>query len=122
MNLGLNGLERSFCGSAVDSQEMVHQKGKVTIAIAQGRDENRDDVDAVVEVLAELPFADQFLQILVAGTDQAEVDFLGGAATEPLHGTLLKNAQKLALQIWIQCGDFVQEESAVLRGFDQSSA
>src|SRR5262249_35700556 len=80
-----------------------------------------DDVDAIVEVLAKAAFLYQVFQVIVRGTNQTKVDFLGRAAADPLHGPFLQDAKQFALQRWVQRGDFVKEKRAALRGFDQTS-
>ena len=112
-----------FDGGAIDSQEMVHQQRQVAIAIAQGRNRNRHHVDAVIEVFAESALAHQILEILVGGADQAEIDFLarsgrpGAARYAPAE-----RAEACSANLGFKRGDLVEEQRAVLRGFDQSGA
>ena len=40
--------------------------------------------------------------------------FLAGAATQSLHGALLKHTQQFALQAVVQCRDFVEEQRAAV--------
>jgi hypothetical protein len=58
----------------------VHgQLGNVLDVIAQGGHVDRKDVEPVVEVFAELALADQVLEVLVRGGDDADVGMHGFA-------------------------------------------
>jgi hypothetical protein len=62
-------------------QEFLDEERDVLFALAQGRDEERDDVEAVEEVFAEVAAGDLFPEVLVGGGDDADIDVegLGGA-------------------------------------------
>lgn len=75
----LHGLRREALGRlmhlvAEALQEVVGQEWDVLAALAQWGEENRDDMDAVVEILAKLPRLDRAPQILIRGSNKAEVD------------------------------------------------
>src|SRR5690348_17459210 len=64
-----------------------------TTLFRSGRYEDRDDVNAIVEILAEAAGTDHGFQVLVCGGQQAEIDGLRGATAQPLNCVLFKDAK-----------------------------
>ena len=98
---------------------MVHQQRNIAFALAQRRKENRDNIDAEIEILAEASLAHAVFQVIVCRRDQAKINFSGAAAAEPLHGAFLQDAQQLALQGRIERCDLVQKKRAIVRQFNE---
>src|SRR5262249_39047608 len=86
--------------------------------LAQRRQLDRNDVDPVVEVFAELAFLDGAFQVDVGRGDETEfrLDRLGAADT--LDFAFLNRPQQLGLKIEAQIADLVQEQRAVRRELD----
>ena len=99
----------------VAPQEELGQLRHVVDAVAQRRHPDRDDVDPVVEVLAEPPFLDRLLEVDVGRGDQAELGLDRLGAADPLDLALLDRAQQLGLQVEPQVADLVEEQRAVRR-------
>ena len=76
---------------------MLGEDADVLAALAQRRHVERDDVEPVVEVLAEALLLHHMAEVLVRRGDDADVhaDRLGGA--EPLELAFLQHAQDLRL-------------------------
>ena len=55
-------------------EEELHQQRQVALALAQRRDVDVEDVQPVVEVLAEQPLGDPLLEVAVGRRDDAHVD------------------------------------------------
>ena len=72
---------------------MVHQRRNVLPAVAQRRQFDTEDVEAVEKVRTELTLFNQFFQILVGGGDASEVHFNGLVATDASEFALLQNPQ-----------------------------
>src|SRR5258708_1083597 len=89
---------------------MVDQKRDVAVAVTQRWNEDGHDVDAEVEVFTEAAFAYRVFEVFVGGGDQAEIDFAGDAAAEPLHGAFLQDAEEFALEVGVKGGDFGEKE------------
>ena len=68
-------------------------------AIAQRRQRDREDVEPVVEVLAELAVGDQLLEVAVGRRDDAHVDLDRLGAADALELALLQHAQQLDLHL-----------------------
>ena len=93
-------------------EEQPRQLRQVLDAIAQRRHPDRDDVDPVVEVLAEPPFLDRLLEVDVGRGDQAEVGLDRLGAADALDLPFLDRAQQLGLQVEAQVADLVEEQRA----------
>ena len=100
---------------AVALEEQPRQLRQIFDPIAQRRHPDRDDVDAVEEVLAESSLLDRLLEVDVGGDDQPEVgaDRLGAA--DALDLAFLDRPQQLGLEIQPQIADLVEEERAARR-------
>ena len=96
------------------AQEVVAQERQVLGAGAQRRHLDVEDVEAVVEVLAELAALHHVLQVAVGGGDDAHVDLLGLGAADRHEGPLLQHAQELDLHGGRHVADLVEEERAAV--------
>ena len=93
---------------------MAHQVGDVLAALAQRRDPNRHHVQAIEEVVAEQPLADQIAQLAVGRGDDADV---GLDRLAPAHRgvfALLQDPQQAGLGLERHVADLVQEEGPAL--------
>ena len=100
--------------AVVAGEEELHQVGQVLDALAQRRDADRDDVDAVEQVLAERALAHAALEVDVGGGDQPELHLDRLAAADPLDLALLDGAQQLGLEVELQVADLVEEQRAAV--------
>ena len=94
------------------------QAGDVFLVIAQRRNIDRHDIQAVVEVLAERAFFERRAQVAIRGGDQAHIHFDGARAAEPLEFALLQNAQQLHLRGRRHIADFVEKKRAFVGQFE----
>ena len=101
---------RNFVLVAVE--EEPRELRQVLDPVAQRRHPDRDDVDPVVEVLAERPFLDRLLEVDVGRRDQPEVGLDRLGAADALDLPLLDRAQQLGLQVEPQVADLVEEQRA----------
>src|SRR5690348_11540643 len=81
-----------------------------TTLFRSGRYEDRDDVNAIVEILAEAAGTDHGFQVLVRGGQQAEIDGLRGATAQPLNCVLFKDAKQLSLKFNAERRNFVKKQ------------
>ena len=92
------------------AQEVFGQNLGVVAALAQRRDEDRDDVEAIVQVFAEAPVFDHRLEIAVGGGQDAHVHFDRFGAADVRDLFFLQSAQQLGLHADIDLADFVQQQ------------
>src|SRR5262245_10128100 len=79
--------------SRIFSYEVQSERQKVLGPLAQWRDVQADDLQAVIEVVTEFSSRDCGLQVAVSCSDDADIDTHGNHAAEPLDFALLKNTQ-----------------------------
>ena len=94
--------------------EVLDEKRDVIGAVAQRRQDDRDDVESVVEVIAERAFADHRLEVAVRRRDDAHIDVYRLLATDAVELLLLQDAQELDLQVLVELSDLVEEDRAVV--------
>src|SRR5262249_13111201 len=94
--------------------EVLDQKRDVLAPFTQRWDPDREDVQAIEQVLAESPLRDLRLQIPVRGTDDANVDRQGPGASDPLEFPFLQDAEQLRLRFGRKLGHLVEEERSTM--------
>src|SRR5208283_638023 len=87
--------------------EVGDEVRKILVALAQGRQGQRKDVHAVIEIAAKFVFLDEFVEIAMRGDDHAHVDFNGLVAANALHFAFFKDAKQLGLHGQGHIADFV---------------
>src|SRR6266542_2606464 len=114
---------RLGCGAvAVLREEVLDERGDVLLAIAERRHVDVDHVEAVVEVVAELPLFDLPLEILVGRADDPDIDLDREIRPEPLDLALLQHAQKLRLRRHRHLADLVEEDRSLVRHLEAATA
>ena len=88
---------------------MVHEGGNVLGPLAQGRQMDAQDVQAVVEVRAERPLGHPLREVTMSGHDDACVEGHRLVAAEGLHLARLQDSQQLGLGATGHVGYFIQE-------------
>ena len=78
-------------------------------ALAQRRYLDRDDVQAIEQVLAKTLGLDFLSQVPIAGGNDAHINFDARTASLALKGLLLNDADHLALGLERHIGDFVEQ-------------
>ena len=110
-------LDRDPVRAAVDLEKVLAQHGDVSDALTQGRQIDRHNVDAVVQVLAKTARAGHFFERFVGGAEQAEIDLPQSPAAQPLHLVVFEDAQQFGLQGQGERCDFVEKQRAVIGQF-----
>src|SRR5260370_277702 len=95
--------------------EMTHQRLDVLGSLPQRRDLDREDVQAVVEVVAEPLLLDHLDEVAVRRGDQADVDLDRPGAAEALERLLLEDLEELRLELERDLAYLVEEERAAVR-------
>ena len=105
---------------AVALQKVSEQRRHVFAAIAQRGQLQVNDVQAVIQILAEAAFADEREQIDVGGGDDADIDLDLLGAAEAHEFALLNDAKKLGLRFRADGGDFVEENRALIGDLEEA--
>ena len=103
-------------------EEELHQERDVLGALAERRELDREDAEAVVEVLAERLLADGLEQVAVGRGDDPDVDLARRRAADPVELALLQDAQQLGLGLGGELADLVEEDRAAVGQLEPAGA
>ena len=103
-------------------EEMADQLGNVLAPLAQRRQAHRHDIEAVEEILAEATGGDLVLQVARGRRQNPNVDLHRPLAADPVIALVGEHAQDLRLRRQRHVGDFVEEQRAAMRMFEQARA
>src|SRR5580700_7768613 len=101
--------------------KMLDQKWNVFGPLAEWRNGNGEDVQAVVEIAAKLSLEDHSLQVAMGRGDDTNVYFLCSRTSQPLELALLQHAKEFRLQLQRDITYFVQEQRALVGYFDPAN-
>jgi hypothetical protein len=93
---------------------MLGEGRNVLTALAQRRQTQRHDREAVIEILAESTRVHCRQKIFVCRGDDREIHGLGARAAEAAHSAFLDDVQQLGLQRVGQERDLVEQESSTV--------
>src|SRR5262249_7260041 len=97
-----------------------HEERDIARALTERWDAQRDDVEAVVEVLAKAMGRDHLREIAMRRDDDAHVDLACGLAAHRANDALLQHAQELGLHAGAHLPDLVEEERASARCLEET--
>ena len=113
------GLHAQLHGRHV--QVVIEQFRNVLGARAQRRQLDANDIQAVVEVLAEHAALHPVLQVLVGRGNHAHLDPDRGLAADPIKLAFGQHPQQACLQRGGHVPDFIQEQGAAIRLFEATA-
>ena len=87
-------------------------------ALAQRRHIQRQDIQPVIQILAETALGDRLAQSHIGRRNDPHIDADRLTAADPHDLALLQEAQQMALQIHRHVADLVQEQRAAVGVFD----
>ena len=96
---GRDALDVLGVGLIVFFNEEIGELEDIGFSFAQGWHVDRENIAAVVEVLAEFSLVDEFLERAVSGGNNAHITTQGLGAADPLKFAFLKDAQELGLRL-----------------------
>ena len=97
------------------AQEIGAEMRDLLAAFPQGRHENPNHAQAVVQVLAKLAFRHALFEVRVGGRQHPHVDFLRFRLSDRHDLLLLQEPEQLGLDVEREIADFVQEQCAARR-------
>ena len=103
-------------------EEMRRQPGNVGAPLAQRRKLDRDEVQAIEQILAELAAGDELVKRPIRCRDHAHVDGARSARSEDLVGAVLEHAQQFHLRGRIDLADLVEKDRAAVGDFEAALA
>ena len=102
------------------AQVVVDERRDLLAPLAQRRQAQADDVEAVEEVLAEASVGDERFEIGVGGGDDADVHLDRLRLAEAVDLARLEEAEQFRLEVGADLGDLVEEERAAGGGADDA--
>ena len=102
--------------------EEVHEERDVLGAIAERREMDGEDVESVVEILAEGLFLDRFQQVAVGGGDDADIDPDRRLAADAVEFMLLQDVEQLGLDLGREFADLIEEDGAAVGELEAADA
>ena len=96
-------------------EKMLQQNRNIAPPLAQRRQVELTDADAVEKVLTKLPLLDQVPELLVGGHQEPEIDLDAFDAPQRLDHVVFQHAQELGLNRVAHLVDFVKKERAAMR-------
>src|SRR5262249_25235137 len=102
----------------VATYEVPSEEGNLFRSLAQGRHDDLDHVQPIVEVVAKAAGRHGLFQVLVGGGQDPHIDLDGGAASQAGELAVLEDMQELALEGRMQIADLVEEDRAVVGGLE----
>ena len=110
----LHGLDRFTASHRMFANEVLHQHRDVLDAFAKRRHDDRNYLQAVIEIVLEQPLVDELTKIAIRRRDHANVHVFGPLRAHGLDFALLQDAQQLALQCQVHGSDLVEKDRAVV--------
>ena len=98
--------------------QVARDQHHVVTALAQGREAHLHHVEAVVEVIPELPLLDRRLEVDVCRRDDANIHRLALCRADLGDRALLQNTQQLDLEVERHLADFIEEDRAAVCGLE----
>src|SRR5260370_23005795 len=100
--------------------EVLNQKRNILGPLAQRRNTDGKNVQAIVEIGTKLLFIDHRFEVPVGGGDQPRVGAQRPRAAQPFELALLQDAEKLGLQFERNLADLVQKNGSAMRQLEPS--
>ena len=124
---GLLGLGREVQVVAADASALAGEEDAgdlvdVAATLAQGRQLQGDDVQAVIQVFTELAGLGQVFQVAVGRGDQAHIDLLRLHRTYAAYLAFLQHTQQSSLGFQRQFANFIEEQRTAIGGLHQAGA
>ena len=95
-------------------QEMFGQHMHVFSSLAQGRQAQTNDVQTVKQIFTEHAFFDALFQILVCGSNDANIGFNRCVPAHPVKMAIRQHAQQTCLKVKGHVANFIQKQSAAV--------
>src|SRR5882672_1094335 len=93
---------------------MADQPRDVIPALAQGRQDEREDIESIIQVISESTLGYHLGQIAIGGGDQTNVHANRPRAPQTLEFLFLEHAKQLRLQLERNVAHFVEKQRALV--------
>src|ERR1700741_3334910 len=113
-----------FFGDGVDDfvhgggelfDEVAHKFRNIRFSLAERRQRNRENIQAIVQILSEFTVTDHLPQVPIGRRDDTNIDARGAIAAHGLELALLKDTEQLGLKLQWHVSNFIKEQCASVR-------
>jgi len=104
------------------THEVVHQKGNVVATVTQRRQGDGENVQPIVEVLAEVAGHDELLEALIGRGQDPDVDLDQLLPPDAVKLLLFEDPKQLCLGLKRHLPDLVEEDGSAAGEFEQPLA
>src|SRR5579862_617078 len=101
--------------------KIINEQRNVAAALMQRRKPDRKNIQAIVEIAAELTLFDHLRQITIRGSDETNVHRDSPSASQPLNLFFLQCTQNLWLQFQRKIADLIEEQGSQVRQFQPAN-
>src|SRR6476660_7135746 len=113
-------MDRPLVFFSIFPEKELDQQRDIFLALTQRWKVDGDDVQAIKEVLAKLPFPHQLPEVDVGGGDNSHVYLHLMNAAEMHEFSVLEDAQDFRLSFQSHGADFIEKERAPICNFKQA--
>ena len=106
--------------SLIWARKCCGDQRQVVDAVAQRRQVDREDVEPIEQVFAQLAPGDRLVRIAIGRGEDAHVGLLELGRADAHEGARLEHAQQLDLQVERHLGDLVEEQRAAVGALEEA--
>src|ERR1700722_3641543 len=93
---------------------MTREKGDILFTLAQWRDHERNDVEAIEEIFAKISFGNLLFQIFISRGYDSHVYGNGIVTSHGDEALLFERAQNFRLRLQAHVADFIQKQRSAI--------
>src|SRR5258708_32414697 len=110
-----DGVDQFVHGSGGLFDEVAHKFRNIRFSFAERWQRNRENIQAIVQILPEFTVTDHLPQVLIGRRDDTNIDARGTGAAYGLELALLEHTEQLRLKLHWHVSDFIQKQCAPVR-------
>src|ERR1700719_4707513 len=110
-----DGVDHFVHGGGELFDEVANKFRNIRFSLAERRQRNRKNIQAIVQVLSEFTVTDHLPQISIGGRDDTNIDARGTGAAYGLELALLEDTEQLGLKLQRHVSDFIKKQCASVR-------
>src|SRR5882757_2135386 len=110
-----DGVDHFVHGGGELFDEVAHKLRNIRFSFAERWQRNRENIQAIVQILSEFAVTYHLPQVLIGRRDDTNIDARGTSAAYGLELALLKDTEQLGLKLHWHVADFIQKQCAAVR-------
>src|SRR5258707_3886500 len=110
-----DGVDYLVHGGGELFDEVAHKFRNIRFSLAERWQRNRENIQAIVQILPEFTVTDHLPQVLIGRRDDTNIDARGTGAAYGLELALLEHTEQFRLKLHWHVSDFIQKQCAAVR-------